>query len=248
VSSAIYEPKGAAREYAPLAVNLYRGCTHGCRYCYVPAILRMDREEFHARAAPRGVLVQLQRDAKRLYEAGDKRRVHLCFTCDPFPPGNGSTTREALRILGTWWTPVSLLTKAGASALHGLDVLTGMDAHLGTSLVWSDDERRKEWEPGAAPVDDRLELLRQAKLRGIPTWASVEPVIDPVEALKAIDLLMPVADVIKVGRWNHAKEANAIDWRAFAVSAWHKLCAAGKEHVFKRGLAELLPVPTPVQP
>ena len=32
--SIIYEPKGKAREYSPLAVNLYRGCSHGCLYCY----------------------------------------------------------------------------------------------------------------------------------------------------------------------------------------------------------------------
>jgi hypothetical protein len=30
----IYEPKGPAREYAALALNLYNGCTHGCIYCY----------------------------------------------------------------------------------------------------------------------------------------------------------------------------------------------------------------------
>ena len=32
--SIIYEPKGAAREYAELALNPYRGCTHRCIYCY----------------------------------------------------------------------------------------------------------------------------------------------------------------------------------------------------------------------
>ena len=34
--NAIYEPKGAAREYAELACNLYTGCNHGCLYCYAP--------------------------------------------------------------------------------------------------------------------------------------------------------------------------------------------------------------------
>lgn len=30
----IYEPRGAAREYAELALNVYEGCTHQCAYCY----------------------------------------------------------------------------------------------------------------------------------------------------------------------------------------------------------------------
>ena len=35
--NAIYEPKGRAGEYAQLAVNLWRGCPHGCTYpCYAP--------------------------------------------------------------------------------------------------------------------------------------------------------------------------------------------------------------------
>ena len=34
----IYEPKGKALEYAPLACNLYKGCPHGCRYCYGPTL------------------------------------------------------------------------------------------------------------------------------------------------------------------------------------------------------------------
>ena len=32
--SVIYEPKGKAREYSPLALNLYLECQHGCKYCY----------------------------------------------------------------------------------------------------------------------------------------------------------------------------------------------------------------------
>ncbi len=37
----IYVPKGRAREYSPLALNLYRGCEHRCSYCYCP---RIDRQ------------------------------------------------------------------------------------------------------------------------------------------------------------------------------------------------------------
>ena len=31
----IYEPAGRAREYSPLALNYFKGCTHNCAYCYV---------------------------------------------------------------------------------------------------------------------------------------------------------------------------------------------------------------------
>ena len=30
----IYEPKGKAKEYAGLAFDIYKGCTHGCLYCF----------------------------------------------------------------------------------------------------------------------------------------------------------------------------------------------------------------------
>ena len=49
----IYEPKGRAREYSPLAANLYRGCGHGCIYCYAPAVTFTAREVFRSHPCPR---------------------------------------------------------------------------------------------------------------------------------------------------------------------------------------------------
>ena len=89
-------------------------------------------------------------------------------------------------------------------------------------------------------VDARLAGLEMARSAGLSTWASVEPVIDPDEALAAILLLSQVCDEIRVGRWNHSAEANAIDWRAFALEADRMLRAWGKPYILKRGLAELI--------
>jgi DNA repair photolyase len=87
----IYEPKGRAREYAPLACNLYMGCTHGCKYCYAPACMHKKPEEWHQAARARGenVLELFERDCARLAKerADDEtRRVLFCFLSDPYQP------------------------------------------------------------------------------------------------------------------------------------------------------------------
>ena len=73
---AIYEPAGKAREYADLACNLYRGCVHGCKYCFAPAVLHMTADNFHARAQLRpGILEALAKEAPAY--RGEPRRVQV---------------------------------------------------------------------------------------------------------------------------------------------------------------------------
>ena len=38
----IYEPKGKAKEYGDLAINIYTGCPHNCFYCFAPNVLHKD--------------------------------------------------------------------------------------------------------------------------------------------------------------------------------------------------------------
>ena len=54
----IYEPKGKAKEYADLALNIYEGCSHGCKYCSVPLILKKNRVDFHACVKPRANILE----------------------------------------------------------------------------------------------------------------------------------------------------------------------------------------------
>ena len=42
----IYEPRGRAREYSPFAMNYFKGCDHGCRYCYVPRMMKVFNSQY----------------------------------------------------------------------------------------------------------------------------------------------------------------------------------------------------------
>jgi len=196
----IYEPKGKAREYCERAVNLYRGCGHRCTYCYAPSVLHMTREDF-AEVRPRpGILEALAKEAPK----HEGREVLLCFTCDPCGPGTDDTTVEAIRILQKAGCQVNLLTKAGERSLPAIGVLRpGVDKY-GATLTLTNRDDSYAWEPGAPLFGERVAAIMEAKVRGVETWASLEPVIDPEQSLTLIRLTSGVVDTLKIGKWNYS--------------------------------------------
>jgi DNA repair photolyase len=237
---AIYEPKGRALEYAPLACNLYRGCGHGCTYCYAPATIRMNRDEFHGNPQPRlGILEALEKDAKKL--AGDPRPVLLSFTCDPYQPINDQygLTRQAIHILNRNNLAVHILTKRGKLAAHDFDLLERNPLNaFGTTLTWTSPTTSREWEPGASLPEERWEALRLAHKRHIPTWVSLEPALSPRAAIMNIRITRDYVDLYKIGKWNYDARAKEIDWPAFREEVTALLDRLGKKYLIKRDLRE----------
>ena len=87
------------------------------------------------------------------------------------------------------------------------------------TLTFTGEADRRTWEPGAAPTEERIAALEQAHGLGIPTWVSLEPVIRLDQSLELIRRTAPFVDLYKVGKWNHAAEAAAIDWQRFGGDA-----------------------------
>lgn len=219
----IYEPTGRAREYAPLAINIYNGCTHACLYCYgAKSREEMGVIDYRKRAKPKaGIVKKLERDIKVVKKHfGNKvPEVLLSFLGDPYQPAELELklTRSAIEVLIEHNLPFTILTKGGTRAVRDFDLLeTYSRCSFGTTLVFVKNKDTSYWEPGAASPLDRVYAIQKAKLRGIKTWVSLEPVINPEQALEVIRRLHSIVDHWKVGKVNHMPELEAaVDWWKF---------------------------------
>jgi len=233
--SVIYRPKGRALEYSPLALNLYTGCTHGCKYCYAPGVMFKSRDTFHSEVKPRTkILERLEADCKKM--KGDPREILLCFSCDPYQH-EASITRAALVILAAYNMRVQILTKGGLRAANDFDILKKNDWKFGTTILFSDSKSKTQWEPYSASTGERLASLEIAHGGGIKTWLSVEPVIDPDQALQVIEwtIIGGSVDFWKIGKINYHKYIEEkIDWKKFLEDVEELL--VGKQYYIKKDL------------
>ncbi|MFZ5451508.1 MAG: SPL family radical SAM protein [Thermodesulfobacteriota bacterium] len=239
----IYEPRGKAREYAPLALNLYRGCFHGCLYCFAPTATFADREVFHDPTfiKPRpGILEDLEEQAGLM--AGDKREILLSFTSDPYQPieKEARITRVALEILMAHNLTATILTKGGTWGLkRDSDLLTLNPANAwSVTLTHDTNETSRQWEPDAALPEDRIDSLSMAKKLGLKTWVSFEPVIDPEAVYRLLEATHEFVDLYKVGKLNYHPLAKEIDWRRFKGEMEERLTRLGKPYYLKKDLLE----------
>ena len=235
----IYEPKGRAREYSELACNLYKGCTHRCQYCYAPACMRTTGTVWHAEAHPRvDVLEGFEKDASKL--RGDPRRILFCFLCDPYQPieRKERLTRQALSIVGKYQLRSQILTKGCADLVRDdLGLMKRVGTQLGITLCFTDDSARQKWEPDASSVEDRFSILKAAHKEGLFTWVSLEPVIDPAQALQVIREARSYVNFWKIGKLNHMKAVEAgVDWRKFLADVETLLKAVGAKYYIKEDL------------
>lgn len=240
----VYEPKGKAREYSPLALNVYLGCSHKCKYCYANRMAKMNgNENYFCVPEPRkGLMDKLHKELKN----APKQQVLLSFIGDPYceTMDDNRLTREALAALEEAKSPVAVLTKGGTRCLKDLDMFKKFGEHIqvGATLTFSNPEDSAEWESGAASPSDRIEALKVLHSAGVRTFASFEPVIDPAQSIQLIKDTIEFVDVYKVGKINNYKGIDkAIDWESFLRQAVDILRSNGKRFYIKHDLRNAAP-------
>jgi DNA repair photolyase len=213
----IYEPAGRAREYSPLALNYFKGCDHGCKYCYVPKIMgRFNAEYKHETVITPLDFSKLEISARKM--KGCNKQILLSFTGDPYCGSENGETNEVLTILNKYEHKVAILTKNPTKAFRDIELIKqfGDRIKVGATLTFSKAPDSHEWESGAPTSETRIIGLRQFAEAGVMTWASFEPVVIPDQSLELLELVAGFIDHVRIGKINNYKGIDKkIDWAKF---------------------------------
>jgi DNA repair photolyase len=240
--SYIYAPRGQAGEYSPLAANPYRGCGHGCAYCYVPLAIKIDRKLFNAGAVPRpDFLANLTKDAAKYRHMKITEQVMLSFTTDPYHPGDSSLTRETITVLRDHGMGFCTLTKGGTRSLRDMDLFRPDRDAFASTLTSLDDRFSRKWEPNAALPADRIAAIKAFHDAGIFTWVSLEPTLDTDSSLAIVEATHSFVDLYKVGRVNYLPMTKTTDWEDYTHRMIELLNRVGAKHYIKKDLQKYLP-------
>ena len=167
------------------AVNPYRGCEHGCVYCFArPTHAYLGYSpglDFETKLLFKPEVAELLE--KELRKPGYVARpLALGSNTDPYQPVERTLklTRAVLEVLDRFNHPVTIVTKS-AGVLRDLDILTGMAqrnlARVFLSVTTLDPVLARQMEPRAATPARRLQAVEQLTRAGVPAGVLAAPMI-----------------------------------------------------------------------
>ncbi|KJJ98536.1 radical SAM protein [Pseudomonas sp. 21] len=167
------------------SINPYRGCEHGCIYCYArPSHAYWDLSpglDFETKLIAKT-------NAAEVLEEELSRKGYVCApinlgaNTDPYQPieRQQRLTRQILEVLLRFRHPVTIVTK-GSLILRDLDLLAELARQnlvaVMISLTTLDDELKRLLEPRAAAPSARLRAIRVLREQGIPVGVLCSPMI-----------------------------------------------------------------------
>ncbi|MBD0706000.1 MULTISPECIES: PA0069 family radical SAM protein [unclassified Pseudomonas] len=179
------------------SINPYRGCEHGCIYCYArPSHAYWDMSpglDFETRliAKTNAADVLEEQLSRRGYQCAP---INLGSNTDPYQPieREHRITRRILEVLLRYRHPVTIVTK-GSLILRDLDLLTELAQQrlvkVMISLTTLDDELKRILEPRAAAPKARLRAIKVMREAGIAVGVLCSPMIPMINDSEIENLL-----------------------------------------------------------
>ncbi len=166
-------------------LNPYRGCTHGCHYCFA----RRYHTQFELGAGDEFSSVILVKTnfaevLRRELDRASWKREYVAFgtATDPYQPieGHYKLTRRCLEALAEARTPVGLITK-GPMAVRDKDLFLELGRLAKCTVYFSvptvDEEAWRMLEPGTAHPLQRLRAVRELMDAGVRAGVLMAPIV-----------------------------------------------------------------------
>jgi DNA repair photolyase len=184
------------------SLNPYRGCFHGCAYCYARPTHQYwgfgAGTDFDRKIIVKVNAVELLRAR---FDAPDWTGEAITFSgnTDCYQPLEAAwrLTRGCLECCVEYQNPVMLITKS-ALIQRDLDVLTQLNAlasvRVYVSIPFADDAQARRMEPGASAPSNRFAALRALSEAGIETGIALAPIIVGLNDCDVPELLTRARD------------------------------------------------------
>ncbi len=184
------------------SINPYRGCEHGCSYCFARpshAFLNLSAGlDFETRLFAKTNAAELLR--RELARPGYRcQPITLGANTDPYQPieRRYRITRQLIEVLGELRHPFSIITK-NALIERDLDLLAPLGAAGLCSVMLSvttlDNRLSARLEPRASAPARRLQCIRRLSGAGVPVGVLLAPLIPAVNDAEIERLLAAVAE------------------------------------------------------
>ena len=166
------------------SLNPYKGCGHGCGYCYARAyhsFLDLPPSSFETQLFVKLNVAEVLRVELRK-PSWEWEHVAVGTGTDPYQPIEGQyrLTRKCLEALAEVDNPGSVTTK-GTLVTRDVDVLSDLarrtDFSVNVSLISLDRDLLHRLEPGAPSPTNRLRAIERLSQAGIPVSLSLSPVL-----------------------------------------------------------------------
>ena len=166
-------------------LNPYRGCTHGCHYCFarryhVQFEMNADDEFASVILVKHNIVDVLKRELDR--PAWAREQVAVGTATDPYQPieGHYKLTRHSIEALARGRTPIGLVTK-GPMVVRDIDVLQEHSRAARCTICMSvptvDEDAWRTLEPGTAHPLQRLRAVRELVDAGINAGVLMAPIV-----------------------------------------------------------------------
>ncbi|HUW42740.1 MAG TPA: radical SAM protein [Thermoplasmata archaeon] len=176
------------------ALNPYKGCAHGCLYCYALDIIKCEGcGEWGSWVEARTNISRVLK--KEVQKIGDAM-IGLATVTDPYQPAEArlGLTRACLEVISKSDASLMLMTKSPL-ARRDFDLLRKISKlEFCVTISTFDEDLARSMEPNAPSPRARLELLRDAADAGLRTTAMISPWLIATdhpesELMKMIELL-----------------------------------------------------------